>query len=257
MVDLTLPSGLPIKFDDLTEKFQYGENIRYQNLNRIPLTSMLPGLLNKSLRYPETVYTEHKNIHLAQDDSIFSNSLFNYDLLMLPSGVMGVEFIRTHVFYSEICDDVQASLSEIVEVLSGTLTVLLQRNTPKLDPFEFETKVSEGLVVKLTKGEKFSVPKGYFYTFINNRPRPVVFSRFYNNNCHSAYGSFSREQGLAYYAIRKNAKQEIVLNPRYREIPQIRKTAPEQIQYKAKPTLSKEPLYNQIISQASLLCELF
>lgn len=248
MIDLQLSSGLPIKFDDLAERFHYGEGVICNAINRVPLASMLPGLLNKSLRYPENVYLEHRNIRHRDDDATFRTSGFNYDIIMLPSGLMGVEFIRSHIFYAECTDG--AEVSEIVEVLNGSLTILLQKNKSKESEFEFETRVSEGLVIKLRQGEKFSVPQGYYYTFINTRTRPAVFSRFYLKGCVCDYTRFRREQGLAYFAIRKNAKQEIVLNPRYRDIPEIRRTEPTSFSFRHKPELNTEPLYVQMLNNA-------
>lgn len=250
MIDLQLSSGLPIKFDEIAERFHYGEGVTFNALNRIPLSSMLPGLLNKSLRYPENVYLEHRNIHHVEHDELFKNSGFNYDILMLPSGLMGVEFIRSHIFYSECAGTDSTEVSEIVEVLSGALTILLQKNNPK-DEFDFETRVSEGLVVKIKEGEKFSLPRGYYYTFINTKETPVVFSRFYMKGCMCDYSRFRREQGLAYFAIRKNAKQEIVLNPRYRDIPKIKKGSVGQITFSNKLTLNQEPLYVQALRNAN------
>jgi oxalate decarboxylase/phosphoglucose isomerase-like protein (cupin superfamily) len=249
MIDLQTTSGLPLYFDEVNEKFRYGEGIVFQSLNKIPLSSMLPGLLNKSLKYPETVYLEHRDIRHEEDESVFSDAGFHFDVLMLPSGLMGVEFIRSHIFHSPKTENC-GSVAEIVESLSGVLTVLLQRNEPK-DEWSFETNVSEGLVVRLKAGEKFVVPKGYYYTFINTRVKPVVFSRFYADDCTCDYSQFKREQGLAYFAIRKNAKQEIVLNPRYRGIPEIKKVDPKSMQYSVdvQSHLSEEPLYLQVKNQ--------
>jgi oxalate decarboxylase/phosphoglucose isomerase-like protein (cupin superfamily) len=247
MIDLQANSGLPLHFDELNEKFRYGEGIIFDKLNKVPLTSMLPGLLNKSLRYPETVYLEHQNIRHKNDDQFFKDTSLHYDVVMLPSGLMGVEFIRSHIFYAELesAETEPIGVSEIVECLSGMVTILLQRNVPKGE-WDFETRVSEGLVVRLKEGEKFIIPRGYYYTFINTRVRPVVFSRFYSKECVCDYSKFRYEQGLAYFAIRKNAKQEIVLNPRYREIPQVQKVTSElQICTKA-PQLTADPLYVQI-----------
>lgn len=257
MIDLQLLSGLPIKFDELAEKFSFGEGVSYHTSNRIPIASMLPGLLNKAVRYPEVVYTEHKNVHHQDHEAIFLDDALHYDIVMIPSGLMGVEFIRTHIFYADTQSDGHAGLSEIVEVLSGTLTVLLQKNQPKSD-MDFDTKVSEGLVVKLARGEKFFVPKGYYYTFVNTRGKPVVFSRFYLTGCICDYSKFRREQGLAYFAIRKNARQEIVLNPRYREIPKIRKATANQLRWQQpEQVVASEPMYSQIVQRLSELHQVF
>lgn len=222
IVDLQANCGLPLQFDDINEKFSCGEEVVYDSLEKVHLKHMLPGLLNKSLRYPETVYTQYKNIRRKQDDQMFNNTDLHYDVVMLPSGLMGVEFIRSHIYHKKPAEDGAVQLSEIVETLSGRLTVLLQRNEPKDHEWDMGTKVSEGLVIKLRPGEKFAIPRGYYYTFINTKVKPVVFSRFYVDDCHCDYNEFQKEQGLAYFAIRKNAKQEFVLNPRYRDIPAVK-----------------------------------
>lgn len=255
MIDLQPVCGLPLNFDEDTEKFRYGEGILFDSVNRIPLSSMLPGLLNKALRYPETVYLEHKNIRHQQDDQFLKDTGYKFDVLMLPSGLMGVEFIRSHIFYSEPMETC-SQVSEIVECQSGMLTVLLQKNAPKGE-WDFETRVKEGLVVKLRQGEKFTIPKGYYYTFINTRIRPTVFSRFYKEGCLCDYSRFKREQGLAYFAIRKNAKQEIVLNPRYRDIPQIKKISPDGFEIIAPTEFSPDPLYVQVRNQFEAINSLF
>ncbi len=266
MIDLQLTSGLPLKFDEIAERFQYGENLVYDSLNRVPLKALLPGLLNKSLRYPEVVYMEHSNIHTAEHAEIFSEKSLKYDLLMIPAGLMGVEFIRTHIFYSAPSlerNGVAGGLAEIIEVYSGRLTILLQRNAPKGE-FDFDTKVSEGLVVKMRAGEKFMLPRGYFYTFINTRTKPTVFSRFYSTQCSCDYSQIKKEQGLAYFAIRKNARQEIVLNPRYRDIPEIRQMRceslaandfSESMEYSS--ALEERPMYAQIVDNYTKLRQIF
>jgi oxalate decarboxylase/phosphoglucose isomerase-like protein (cupin superfamily) len=253
MIDLLLSSGLPIKFNEINEKFLFADNIVFNSLNRIPLKSLLPTLLNKSIRYPETVYIEHKNIRRKEDADFFKQRGYNYDLLLIPSGLMGVEFIRTHIFHSASDPD-KPSISEIIEVHHGNLVILLQKNQPKAE-MDFDTRVSEGLVVRLKAGEKFALPQSYYYTFINTKSYPVIFSRFYKENTVCDYTQLRREQGLAYFAIRKNAKQEIVLNPRYREIPQIRVVSPEEVKISSTPDLSDEkPLYDEVVERSDELC---
>lgn len=254
MIDLQLSSGLPIKFDELGEQLEFGNGVAYDTVNRVPLQHLLPGLLNKSLKYPKYVYTEHKNVRSTEHESEFRKSGLNFDIVMIPAGLMGVEFIRSHIFQSECSPDGEVSVNEIVEVASGELTVLLQKNKPAESELEFEKKVSQGLVVKLKKGEKFCVPSGYFYTFINTKGKPVVFSRLFKRDCVCDYSAMKREQGLAYFAIKKNAKQEIVLNPRYRDIPKIEiRKAPETTLVENQPKLGRDPLYVQAMSLGSAL----
>ena len=101
----------------------------------------------------------------------------------------------------------------------------MQKNKPK-DILDFDTYVEEGLVASLKKGDKFAIPTGYFHTFINADTIPVLFTRVYKENGLVDYKNLQRENGLAYYCIRKNAKMEIVHNPMYKDIPAIKKVKP-------------------------------
>jgi oxalate decarboxylase/phosphoglucose isomerase-like protein (cupin superfamily) len=159
---------------------------------------------------------------------------------------MGVEYIRSHIYYSE-SKTKKVSVSEIIEVLHGETTILLQKNYPK-DKLDFYTSVSEGFVVRLNENEKFSVPTGYYYTFINTEGEPAIFTRFYQKECKCNYNEFKKERGLAYFAIKKNAKQEIVTNPRYRNIPELKERPAEELDYCEKLGIDKtKPMYDQAV----------
>jgi len=185
----------------------------------VKLSSILPSLLNKSLSYPEDVYDVYKKVFSEEDQNI-ADSDISYDLMLLPAGLLGIEFVKTHIYNDSACDS--HKLSCIIEVQYGVLTIIMQKNKIKCDTYDFETYVEEGLLVKLKKGEKLTIPNGYFYTFINTDEIPVVFVRVYRKEGIADYNLLRRERGLAYYCIRKNAKQEIVLNPAYRNTPKIK-----------------------------------
>lgn len=253
MIDLKLSSGLPIKFDELGEKFEFGQGVIFDSVNKVPITSLLPGLLNKSLRYPEVVYTEHRNIRHEEHEEKLSHEQCNYDLVMIPAGLMGIEYIRSHVYYADSASGA-TSVSEIIEVLSGNLTLLLQKNRPKEDEYDFETHVSEGFVVKLGRNERFAIPTGYYYTFINTRSKPVVYTRFYSKKCVCDYSLINKEKGLAYFAIKKNAKQEIVLNPRYKTIPQLKQKKITEFNHMSKLEVDLEtPVYQQLLTSRGIV----
>lgn len=223
MVSLLDTCSLNISFDVENNKIIYGEGVKATATNRVSLRQLIPTLLNKSLNYPEEVYEEHNRVH-SECDAALEKSEISYDVLCLPAGLLGVEYIKTHIYYTPDKNSLECAVtkfSTIVEVQYGILTVIMQKNQPK-DEFDWETKVSEGLLVKVHKGEKFVVPQGYFYTFINTEEMPVLFVRIYKKNSLLDYALLRRERGLAYYCIRKNARQEIVLNPLYRNSPQIR-----------------------------------
>lgn len=222
MVNLKDTCCLDINFDEKDNFVQFGEGVYPSLSQKVPLRQLLPSLLNKSLIYPEIVYEEYIQVFHESDRNILNQGV-SFDLVTLPPGLLGIEFIKTHVYYSPA--NVDQKFSTVIEVHFGILTVIMQKNRPK-DELDFEVSVEEGLVIKLAKGEKLAIPAGYYYTFINTEDYPVIFVRVYKQNATIDYSFLKRENGLAYYCIRKNARQEIVHNPLYREIPRIKELSP-------------------------------
>ena len=222
MVDLQDVSSLPIKFNASTNTFEFADPIKCRHSQIVSLKNLIPALLNKTLKYPEDVYQENIDLFMCNDSEIFDTEKLHYEVIILPSGLLGIEYTKSHVYYSP---KHKGKTSSVVECLYGILTVIIQKNQPK-DEFDFETSVEEGMMIKLRKGEKIEIPTGYFYTFINTRSVPVIFSRTYKNKGIVDYTMLQNEKGLAYFAIRKNARAEVVYNPRYRSVPELNKYTP-------------------------------
>ena len=217
MIDLQSLCSLPITFNNQKEKLVFGDDLILESTEKIPLKSLIPSLLNKSLIYPVDVYEEYKNIrHVEHRESLKYE--VHYDLMMIPEGLLGVEYIKSHIYFSadKCAENITAC---VVEVIHGTLTILLQKNLTCEVP-SFYTEVDEGVLIEVKKGEKAIIPTGYYYTFINTTEQPIIFSIVYRNKSVVDYSKFRREQGLAYFCIRKNGRSEIVKNPRYRNIPE-------------------------------------
>lgn len=222
MVNLQDTCCLDISFDPDSNSLLFNDQVTPTESRKIMLKNLTPALLNKNLTYPRQVYEEYIQVSHIEDVEIMQKG-FYYDLICLPSGLLGVEFIKSHVYYSPLSDD---RISTLVEVHLGTLTVIMQKNKPRGE-YDFHTEVDEGLLVTLRRGEKLAIPQGYFYTFINTEESPAVFVRMHRGHDIIDYSLIQKERGLAYYAIRKNARLEVVLNPVYRGIPKIKKIKPE------------------------------
>jgi oxalate decarboxylase/phosphoglucose isomerase-like protein (cupin superfamily) len=218
MLSLIDSCSLDISIDLDSNRLVCGENVKHNGCNRVKLQSIQPSLLNKSLSYPEDVYDVYQKI-CNIDDSVIDQTDISYDVILLPTGLLGVEYVKTHIYYTPETDDTQTSC--FVEVQYGVLTVIMQKNQPKKDIYDFETHVDEASLVRLYKGERMSIPQGYYYTFINTEETPTIFVRLHRREGIADYNMLKRERGMAYYCIRKNAKQEIVLNPAYRNTPKI------------------------------------
>lgn len=251
MINLQDFSSLPLYFDTKADRMVLGDGIECGNCNTVPLKNLTPGLLNKSLIYPTEVYEEHQNVR-HQDHCDFPSDI-DYDIIYLPEGFLGVEYIKSHIFYSPNGDS-HGIASNIIEVFHGALTILMQRNTITDEP-TFETDVSDGLVINVKQGQTAVLPKGYYYTFINTNESPVIFSRTHRNRAIIDYSLLRKEQGMAYYFIRKNAKCEIVKNPRYGNVPELRHMTPEETIQDFK-FVHEKPIYSQLMQEMNMFLDM-
>jgi oxalate decarboxylase/phosphoglucose isomerase-like protein (cupin superfamily) len=244
MLALYAISGLPLTLNVELEELSYDrEALQCVQSKQVPLLELAPALLNKSLRYPEVVYTHHFNMCRKDDVGQWPSKLV-YDVMCIPSGLLGIEYVKTHIFH---INPAFAQAACVVQVFQGTLSVLMQKNKQKNDPFDINTAVEQSLLVDVVAGQKLVIPAGYYYTFSNCSEVPVVFSRVIAQEHIVNYQTLRRENGLAYYLISKNAKREIVLNPRYREVSELREVSSADInrQYQF-DAVAENPLYEDI-----------
>jgi oxalate decarboxylase/phosphoglucose isomerase-like protein (cupin superfamily) len=218
MLNLLDNCSLDIHYDLDEDALLYGEQVRYDLKQNISLKQLTPVLLNKSLTYPEFVYEEYNGVCL-EGDQIEAKSRLSYDLFHLPPGLLGIEYIKTHIYISPENSEPD-EISSIVEVLFGHLSIVLQKNKAK-DPCYPFPRIKEAYLIRLNQGERFVIPQGYYYNFVNTTEQPVIFSRAYRKYNIADYNAIKKEKGLGYYCIRKNGREEIVLNPFYRNSPPI------------------------------------
>lgn len=241
MINLQASCSLPVEFDQSENFFHFSEELDYDLETRVTLSDLVPILLNKSLLYPDSVYTEFSGLRLPNHKKIFRSKL-TYDIVCLPQGLLGIEYIKSHIYHSPSKNENDLSASCVVEVLHGVITIILQKTEWEED--SQEVSVGEGFILKVRKGTKVVIPKGYHYTFINTKDVPAIFARIHCNGMEVDYSTLEREQGLGYYLIRKNARQELVHNPRYKFIPEIQKRQPAKLS-KIIKIIGKRPLYSQ------------
>jgi len=254
MTVLSQVSGLPISVCDEVEDLLYSdEDVDCGQGVNVSLREIAPSLLNKALLYPELVYKCHRSVRMKTHCEEWPAS-YQYDVVYLPDGLLGIEYIKTHIFYGQMA----TSTASIIQVFTGQLTIMLQKNRKRQDIYDIETHVEEAMMVDVEPGMKVAIPAGYFYTFVNTGPDPVVFARVVAREHIADYEYLRRENGLAYYIISKNARKEIVVNPRYRTVPDI-KQVPAQVlntttTYKPQ---GRNPLYSDAINAVESLVAAF
>lgn len=245
---LTEVAGLPVHVNEEVETLSYDcDEVLCAEQRAIPLYEIIPSLLNKSLRYPERVYSQHCKVALRSDTSLWPSQL-TYDLILLPAGLLGIEYTKTHIFH---INTAYADIACVIQVLEGQISILMQRNKLKNDPFEINTEVEAALVVDLGVGDTVAIPAGYYYTFVNVGETVAVFARLLGQEHQIDYQTLRRENGLAYYLISKNARREIVSNPRYRHSVEVEFVSAAEVNTKHGYIRSADPLYMQVIADGA------
>lgn len=183
-------------------------------------------LLNQELQYPEEFYSRYLGL---DNDDILSSKKIKYNLTVIPGNLAGIEYVKTK-------SKRVPRYAKILEVAHGSGTVIMQ---------SISGSKGDVIITKMKRDQKLIVPGGYSMAFINTRQSTAVVSEIYYSEARNQT-SLDDMRGLSYYVIRKNAKQEIVQNPKYRMAPDYRKVDWEKTLEKYSITL-KTPIIKQIL----------
>lgn len=223
--DLKKTSGLDLLYERGRIKF---EKTTYSSNRTVTLDEMREQILNEDLQSPRAFYSKYTNL---DTDKIYSSKGIKINLIHMPSNVAGIEYIKTK---ANLC----STHNRIVEIISGGGLVMIQH-------FSAEKGESEVIMIKVRATEKIIIPAGYAYILINNRVTPLIALEFYSAKAKNR-STLDEMRGMAYYIIRKNAKQEIVRNPLYKIINTKTKVDWQKI-YKQYNITPKTPLSRQIL----------
>jgi len=226
MIFLSKLSGFDFKVDNLSHELILGDNVKYDDVLEGTMDHVRKCLINRELDVPIHLYRVHQNLHLEGDKILSQDGDYQYDLLLMPPNVTGIEYVKTHGHRSPFVSDKQKlTFPTVIEILYGAATILLQRFSDDFDPvYGVGSEVEKVYMIKAQKGSKVIIPPNYYYTLINTRGTYLVTGRLrYRWDGKVDREKVEAKHGFAYYIIRKNARQEIVLNPHYKEVPRLEK----------------------------------
>lgn len=194
-IDLRSTSGFPIIHNGgnlEVKEFKFKEEVD------VTIDDIRNQLLNKELTCPVVFYKKYKNL---DNEEIYKSKNFKVNFYTMLPNLAGIEYIKTR---ATRC----SKFPRILEIIHGGATVLLQNyNGPK------SNKIIKS---SLKKKQKVIIPAGFAVSIINTRQNSsLVFAEFL---CTKSFPRVVLDEynGLSYYIIRKNAKQEIVRNPTYK-----------------------------------------
>jgi hypothetical protein len=194
-IDLKKSSGFPIIYDgdDLVVKdFTFEEKVD------VTIDDIRRQLLNKELSCPDTFYRKYKGL---DNNDIYKSKNIRINFYSLKPNLAGIEFVKTRATRCR-------SYPRIFDFVYGGATVLLQNyKNPKNNRI---------IKINVKRDQKIIIPPDFEVVVVNTRQNSnLVFAEYYSTKAKPKV-VLDDNNGLAYYIIRKNAKQETVRNPSYK-----------------------------------------
>lgn len=224
-IDLRNSSGFPITYNNDALEIK---DFSFQEVVDITIDDIRPQLLNKELTCPDIFYRKYKNL---DNNDIYKSKKVKVNFYTLKPNLAGIEYVKTR---ATRC----SKYPRIIETVHGGAIIILQN---------YEGPNRNRIIISSTKKkQKVIVPAGYALVVVNARQNSnLVFSEYLFIKSRPQVVLDVRD-GLAYYVIRKNAKQEIVRNPNYKIVNEPEKLDWDSItqEYGITP---KTPIIKQIV----------
>lgn len=201
-IDLKSTSGFPIVYDGeglIIKDFSIKERFD------VTIDDIREQLLNKELTCPDIFYTKYKNL---DDNNLYKDKGFKVNIYTMRPNLAGIEYVKTRATRCK-------SYPRIFDVAHGGATFLLQNYN--------NAKNNQIYTATLKKKDKIIVPPNYSVVVVNARQNSNLVFVEYSSIKAKPRVVLDDRNGLAYYIIRKNAKQEVVRNPSYKIVNDIKK----------------------------------
>ncbi len=224
-IDLKKTSGFPIEYDNenlVVKDFSFEKKID------ICIDKVRDQLLNKELTCPDIFYTKYKGL---DNNDIYKSKGFRVNFYTLKPNLAGIEYVKTRATRCR-------SYARIIDIIYGGATILIQNYV--------NPKNNRIIKVSAKKEQKIIIPPGYELVVVNTRQNTtLIFAEYLSTKARSKV-VLDDNNGLAYYIIRKNAKQETVRNPNYKIVNEAEKVDWDRIlkEYNITP---KTPVIKQLM----------
>jgi oxalate decarboxylase/phosphoglucose isomerase-like protein (cupin superfamily) len=224
-IDLKSSSGFPAVYegDELQVK-----DFSFKSKTVVTIDDIRGQLLNKELNCPDIFYTKYKGL---DNNDIYKDKGIKINFYTVQPNLAGIEYVKTRATRSK-------KYPRIFDFVYGGATVLIQ-NYKGL-------RNNRVIMVNVKKKNKIIVPSGFDIVVVNTRQNSNLVYVEYCNVKAKPKVSLDEKNGLAYYIIRKNAKQETVRNPSYRMVNKIEELDWDNIR-KEYGITPKTPIIKQIM----------
>ena len=203
---------LKLKYDD--SDFSLFEDNRELVPNKRRLAEMKEVVFDKNFYSTADkdmiLYYMYRNVCRPNDGRLIEKYRLRYDITIVPSLLLGEEYIKTVGHHHPIAKD-NLTYTEIYEVLSGKAHYLLQ----KLE----NGKVVDVVLVKAKEKDKVSIPPNYGHITINPSKETLIMANWVSCDFNSTYELIREKHGGAYFEL---VEDRFLKNEGYTDLPSLR-----------------------------------
>src|SRR3989344_7219362 len=208
--------GLPILFDEKNLDLKFDGDFAPIRKTERSLDELRPFLKNPDSKGSDPVYRVWRGVYLKSEEEKVRNSGLRLDLILMPPGKIGDESVKTAGHY-------HLSYPEMYFILYGRAYILAQsyNENPKV--------IKSALLTEAGTGEQVFIPRGFGHNTINVLNEPLLFATLMDENAVDDYESYKDNHGASYYFLDNGNLVDIVKNPNYESVPELKKIPAEKI----------------------------
>lgn len=160
----------------------------------------------------QELYYMYRDLYLSKrDHEVLREHNLRFDITIIPSRMLGREFVKTAGHYHPNAQGSKFSYPELYEILKGEAHFLFQ----KLGKGD---EVMDAVVIKGNQGDKVLIPPGYGHVTINPSNKVLKMANFVARGFESLYEPYRRMKGAVYYELESG----FVANNAYDKVPELR-----------------------------------
>ncbi|MHC1623762.1 MAG: glucose-6-phosphate isomerase family protein [Candidatus Methanospirareceae archaeon] len=164
----------------------------------------------KSAGNPELYYM-YRDLSLSiKDRQIMLENELRYDITVIPSCILGVEYVKTAGHYHPSAPGTDLSYTEIYEVLEGEAHYLLQKQQ--------NDGTVDVVLIKAERGDKVIIPPDYGHVTINPSNKELKMCNWVARDFSPIYEPIKEKGGAAYFELTTG----FVKNENYGDVPEMR-----------------------------------
>ena len=154
------------------------------------------------------------------DQHLFDAAETTYACVLLPSRMVGREFVKTQGHYHPSMPGTSLEYPEVYSHLFGDIYLLLQRRAGQRPE-----AIADFVILDMKAWGAVTIPPGYAHVLINASGAPAAIAGIYATSFKPDYHPFVDLGGAAYFMV-DDAGESLIPNPRYEQVPRLRRPAP-------------------------------